>query len=170
MKYILPGVDLFLPQLTPPPFDVDACYIATEKSDLLSKFIKDDNKASYHLISVDDKEGFDVQLNIKDLISFFDKYKICNIVGNIDFVMSQVFYEASLRSKGISLRVNDQDHSKITKMFESLFAQEEGKDIGSVVRQQLKYKHSCFNRTSQLVRELKDNALATKIENMSDSL
>ena len=170
LKYILPGVDLFLPQLTPPPFDVDACYIATEKSDLLSKFIKDDNKASYHLISIDDKEGFDVQLNIKDLISFFDKYKICNIVGSIDFVMSQVFYEASLRSKGISLRVNDEDHSKITKMFESLFVQEEGKDIGSVVRQQLKYKHSCFNRTSQLVRELKDNALATKIENMSDSL
>lgn len=170
LKYILPGIDVFLPKLTPPLFNADACYITTEKSDLLSKFVQDDGKESYHLISIGNGEGFDIQLNIKDLISFFDKYKVCNIVGSIDFVMSQMFYEASFRSKGISLRVSDKDHDKITEIFKSLFVEEQGKNIGDVVRQQLKHSHNCFNRTSQLVRALRDEELASKIDKIGNSL
>ena len=170
LKYILPGIDVFLPKLTPPMFNADACYIATEKSDSLSKFIQEDNKESYHLISMGNSEDFDIMLNIKDLVSFFDKYKVCNLVGSIDFVMSQLFYEASFRSKGISLRVSNEDHDKIDKVFKSLFVEEEGKNIGDVVRQQLKHNHNCFNRTSQLARALKDEELASKIDKVGNSL
>jgi len=170
LKYILPGIDVFLPKLTPPLFNTDTCYIATEKSDLLSKFIEDDNQESYHLISVHNGEGFDIQLTIKDLVSFFDKYKVCNLVGGIDFVMSQMFYEASFRSKGISLRVSNEDHDNIDNLFKSLFVEEEGKNIGDVVRQQLKRDHTCFNRTSQLIRALRDEELASKIDKIGNSL
>jgi len=170
LKYILPGIDVFLPKLTPPAFNADACYIAAEKSDLLSTFIKDDAKESYHLISLANGEDFDIHLKITDLVSFFDKYKVCNLVGDAHFVMSQLFYEASFRSNGISLRVSDDDHNKIDKMFKSLFFEEEGKNVGDVVRQQLKSKHSCFNRASQLVKALKDEELASKIDKIGNSL
>tara|TARA_R110000824_G_scaffold249717_1_gene438617 strand:- start:263 stop:1135 length:873 start_codon:yes stop_codon:yes gene_type:complete len=170
LKHILPGIDVFLPKLTPPLFNVDTCYIATGKSDLLSECIKEDNKESYHLISIGDGEDFDIKLNIKDLVSFFDKYKVCNLVGSIDFVMSQLFYEVSFRSKGISLRVSAENQDKINKIFKSLFVEEEGKNIGDVVRKQLKNKHNCFNRTSQLVRALRDEELANKIDKMGNSL
>jgi hypothetical protein len=170
LKYVLPGVDVFLPKKPAPSFDVEACYIAREKSELLSKFIQDDNKESYHLISVHDKEGFDIQLTVKDLISLLDNYRTCNIVGSIDFVMSQLFYEVSLRGKGISLRVSNEDYAKISEMFKSLFVQEEGSNIADVVRKQIKAKHNCFNRASQLVQSLKNKELANKIDKIGNSL
>ena len=167
---MLPALDVFLPKLTPPTFNTEKCYIATHKSDLLSRFVKNDDHQSYHLISMGEAEGFDMQLSIKDLVSFFDKYTTCNIVGSVDFVMSQIFYEASFRSKSISLRVSNEDHEKIDNIFKSLFTEEEGVNIGDVVRKQLKTKHNCFNRASQLVRALKDEELAKKIGKMGDSL
>jgi len=170
LKYILPSVDVFLPKLTPPLFHADACYIATEKSDLLSQSVQEDNKESYHLISLANAESFDIRLNITDMVSFFDRYEVCNLVGNIDFVMSQLFYEASLRSKGIALRVNDQDRDKINNLFKLLFIEQEGEDIGNVVRKQIKTKHNCFNRTSELVRYLKNEELSNKINKIGNSL
>lgn len=165
---IMPGLDVFLPTGELPLYQVGAGIITFDRSPLVEDVIK--NRDSYHLISVGESgEGFDFHLNLKDLVSIYDKYEEIFLVGDISFVLSQLFFEATYRSKTITLKVPKEQQSIADNTVSSLFKHVKDVDLQSLIKAQILSKHNCFNRTSRLAKLIGDETLSNKLREMGES-
>ena len=166
---ILPGLDIFLPRVQIPMFKLGTAFISTKESKLLSKLTK--KKDTYHKLCVGKDDNFDLSLNIKDLISVLDKYEECIIVDDIFVAMSQLFFETTFAADKAIVKVEEQFRPTLEKMWAVLFHEEDkSKKIGEIVKEQIKQKHTCFNRTAKLAKHLGHEELSNKLISMGESL
>ena len=169
MVNIWPSVDIFLPRNPLPDFKINLAVLATEMSDLVKRAIA--SKDTYHLLSLSgDAEGFDLTVNVQSLGNMYDKYDEVMIASDVNTVFSQVLFEAALSAKKLSIRVNKQQQGTLDKVLASLFHDDGNKDVGSLVKQQIKRKHTCVNRAARLCRLLKNEDAAKRLGKLGEQL
>ena len=49
-------------------------------------------------------------------------------------------------------------------------AENDSQDVGEMIRQQIKRKHTCLNRTARLTRLLKNEEASKQLQSMSEKL
>ena len=167
---IMPAADLFLPPSPLPDFEIDLAVISTGLNDIIKAAVK--NKDVYHLLLLGkEDENFDLPVDIKSMTSLYSRYKEIILVDNINIVSSQILFDASLKSRKLSIRVRGEEQEMLDKLLATLFhAEPEAKDAGEIIRNQIKRKHTCFNRTARLTRLLKTEEASRKLQSMSEQL
>ena len=93
-------------------------------------------------------------------------------MGDINFVTSQVLFDAMLKSNKVNIKVPESQQEKLDKILSLLFIEQEtdGKDIKDLLREQVKRRHNCFARVGRLFRSLKNKEAAQKMEEISEKL
>lgn len=163
---ILPSVDVFLSPIPTIDFQVDLAIIGTKSNNLIDETTKD--KQSYHLLSLGvENENFDLPVDLKSLGGLYDKYKEMILIDDVNVVSSQIFFEASLKARKLSVKVDQSQQSTLDKIIPTLF--DKGSDSNSI-RQQIKKKHTCFNRTARLARFLNNEEVSKKLKSISEQL
>jgi len=169
MVNIWPSVDIFLPHSPLPDFKINLAVLATEMNDLVKRAIA--SKETYHLLSLSDTaEGFDLTVNVQSLGNMYGKYDEVLIASDVNTVFSQVLFEAALNAKKLSIKVSKKQQGMLDKVLASLFHDDGNKDVGRLVKQQIKRKHTCVNRAARLCRLLKNEAAAKKLGKIGEQL
>ena len=93
------------------------------------------------------------------------------LIDDIAIVSSQILFDASLKAKKVSVRVNNSQQEILDKVLAMLFhAENDSQDVGEMIRQQIKRKHTCLNRTARLTRLLKNEEASKQLQSMSEKL
>ena len=173
VKGIYPAADVFIPNLATPPYKLDTCFFALDNNELL-KDLRKNEKGDYHVVSFNpnhpEDNYCDMTLDVTSAVTFYDKYKKSYLVGDINFVSSQILFDSILKSDSVKIKVPDQQQKMLDSIFATLFKESEGADMTSIIKSQVKSRHNCFRRTARLARLLKNNELSSKLERRSDNL
>lgn len=167
-KHVYPATDVFLPVMPTPDYELDTCFFSLENDKLLDKLKSKEEK--YHIVSLNnpsDERYADMYLDITRCFTFYQKYKRCVLVGDINFVTSQLLYDCILRSKSINIHVPDDQQNALNNIIKNLFEEVSGDDISNIIKTQVMVKHNCIRRTSRLFRLLKVKELSDKLETMN---
>lgn len=148
---LLPGVDIFLPKQNFPDYNVDAAILSNNK-ELTEKILKDFNTCHKIGIGVQD-EYFDFNMNVATMSSVYDRYNKIVLTADLPVMFSQFFFEAVYKSKKLVIKSTNEKLS--TEILSDLFHSNEDKDIAAIVKNQIKTKHTCFNRAERLARAFK---------------
>jgi hypothetical protein len=167
---ILPAADIFLPPIPTPNFEMDLAIVSSGDNEIINTVTKDRNM--YHLLSLGrENANFDLPINIRSITGLSDRYKEIMLIDDVSVVSSQILFETSLKAKKVSVRVNSQQQPLLDKVLAMLFhANVEEQDLGSLVKDQIKRKHTCFNRAARLMRLLKDEETTRKLQTISEQL
>lgn len=167
---ILPAADIYLPALPAPDFEITLAIVSSNNNSIIENTVK--NKKVYHLLSLGkENEDFDLPVDLKSMAGLYNRYKEIMLIDDINIVTSQIFFEASLKAKKLSVKVTQDQQPILDKILATLFhAENDTKDVGEIVRNQIKRKHTCINRTSRFMRFLKNEEVAKKLQHISEQL
>ena len=86
------------------------------------------------------------------------------MAADLSVTFSQLFFDAVFKSKKVVLKTNDEQKSSqvLVDLFDS---NEDDEDMASIVKNQIKSKHTCYNRAATLMKELKNEQAAKVLEN-----
>ena len=169
--HLYPAADVFLPVNNVPEYEIDDCILTVDDGPLTQE--SKDGKKSYHLFSFNQGSDYaDFELDVSAMTSFYKKYKNVHMVGDINFVTSQVLFDAMLKSNKVNIKVPESQQEKLDKILSLLFIEQEsdGRDIKDLLREQVKRRHNCFARVGRLFRSLKNKEAAQKMEEISEKL
>jgi hypothetical protein len=164
---LLPSVDLFITKQQLPDFKIDAAIVSNSKESAQKTKL---NFKSYHKIGIGtNDEFFDFSINLIDMTSLYDKYNEIIISADMPVAFSQFFFDAVYKSNKVVLKTNDE---KICgEILDDLFeTSEEDEEIASIIKRQIKKKHTCFNRASLLMSALKIDNAAKMLNQISEKL
>lgn len=168
LKHIYPAADVFLPALPTPEYEVKSCFLTLENSEMLQALKPN---GSYHIVSFNqpsEDRYADMYLDVTSCVSFYDKYEKCILVGDINFVTSQMFYDCMLRCKSITVKVPNEQEKAFNTILASLFNESDSDDMSALIKNQVKSRHNCIKRTARLFRQLRVKELGDKLERMGD--
>lgn len=176
-KQLYPAADVFAP--SPPSFQESypLAMLVDKMSENIEKQVE--KNGLYHLLYVgrEEKQGpFDVSVSAQDLYGIYPLYDECRLVGSNDFCFSQIFFDANLRCKKVSLVPEDPvsfygNLSKIFKVSDSLKEGDVSDDaIGKEIRQQVRTRHTPYHRAATLMKHLKDKESLEKVEAMKSKI
>lgn len=153
--------DVVTPYSDPVDYKVEALLISeTEDFDksLLSKF------NSYHTcyapsslvvpINAPDLTpvyDFDFLLNSNQLIGLYNKYDHVIINGSLEYCTSQIFFDATLRAKKVTLKYPEKDKERFIDFLKSTFVEFSEEPSSEQVKQQIQFNHTCINRVMQML-------------------
>jgi len=162
---LLPAVDLFLPKQNLPEFNIETAILSDSK-----EFAdKHTNKLKcYHKLGIGTQDQyFDFNVNAGSMTSLYDKYKKIILAADLSVTFSQLFFDAVFKSKKVVLKTNDEQKSSqvLADLFDS---NEDDEDIATAIKNQIKTKHTCFNRAASLMEALKVNNIAKVLNQISD--
>ncbi len=170
---LLPAADLFIPSQSAPEFKVEAGIISTtsiEKSKLDEYY---NSYKSFHKIvlqSVNEKfnELFDYSIDIINGGSIYNKYNTLIFHLTNKMLFSQLFFDAYLRANFVILKTDDDGLT--TKILQSLFENENKGSSFQSIKEQVKKRHTCINRTIKLFRALELNDDIKILEKLQESI
>jgi len=165
---LLPAADIFLNAYQLPEYKLEAALISNNK-DLLNKRIS--KYKSYHKMhfGIGNDDFFDMNINLNNLASLYDKYEEFVLIGNSKMIFSQLFFDCTLRSKRTTLV--SQDNDLTNTILGSLFRSEESaEDISAIIKRQVKQKHNCVYRTAKLMNDLGNKNAAKILEEASKKI
>lgn len=168
---ILPGADIFLSPSKTPDFKIDAAILGSSKTTLFEE--QCEKYKTYHKLKLqlnnDQNDYFDMDTNLMMLKSFYHKYNEFVIVDDLSIIFTQLFFDSSLSSKKVVIKSDDNE--KLNKILASLFFddQQQG-SIDTLIKNQIKKKHTCLNRTAKLLRELNNQEAAQALQGAIESL
>jgi hypothetical protein len=143
---LMPGADIFLPPSTVPCFMLEAG-ICSETLEKTYDF------ESYHKLGFgfEEKENADVTVNLGNLISIYGKYKQFILYGDIRFLFSQIFFDATLRANRLTLKNKKEDDEEVKIILGKIFSFDSEENVEQQIKTQILKKNTCFNRTQQLL-------------------
>jgi len=153
-KKILPCADIYFAPSQVPDYNLKAAIIANTYSD---KFAELETKyESYHKMKIgkDQDDNFDLNVNVIMLSSLYDKYEEFLICDTLDIAFSQIFFDAFLKSKKVSVKLPENQQHLFTKALAEIFEDEGEDDMLKKIRNQIKENHTCINRSRQLLEGL----------------
>jgi len=169
MVNILPSVDIFLPPVDLPSFEIDLAVIATDMNELVENATK--SQGTYHLLSLGrDNKEFDLSADIQLLRGMYGKYKEVLLTSDISVVFSQVLFEAALNANKLSIKVDKKQQLMLDKILASLFHDDGNDDVGKLVKRQIQRKHTCVHRAARLCNLLNNGEAAQKLKEMGKQL
>lgn len=164
---ILSGVDLFLGKQNIPDFTIDTAILSNSK-DLAEKYAG--NLTTYHKIGIGTQDQyFDFTVNAANMTSLYDRYNKIVIAADLPTTFSQFFFDAVYKAKKVILRTNDE--KKCGEILSDLFdAGEEDEDIVTAIKNQIKMKHTCFNRAARMMHFLKNENASKQLLKIVETL
>ena len=118
-----------------------------------------------------DNDEFDLTVDIRAMMAFYGRYDEITLVDDVNIVSSQILFDATLRANKVSIRVAEEQQETLDKILATLFhTVDDSEDIGEIVREQIKRKHTCFNRTARLTRLLKTESASRALQAISEKL
>jgi len=171
MVNLLPAVDLFIKSQGMVDFHLEAGIISRSRKDLVES--EAGKYRTYHKLHMENSNSkddfFDIPVNIMNLTSFYDKYENVVLADEIPFIFSQLFFDSTYKSKRTILKTDDNE--KVNKILSSLFHDDDsGGNIVDIIKQQIKRKHTCLNRAAKVLKMLKNESAAQKLQSISESL
>lgn len=160
---LLPAVDLFIPVLNNvPEYEIEAAVLSDSK-EIASKNL---NFKTYHKIGIGTNDDFfDFTVRASNMVSLYNKYKKIVIASTLPTTFSQFFFDAVYHGNRVVLKTNDD--KKMGEILSEFFEPvEEDEDMASVVKNQIKMKHTCYNRAARLMKELKNEQAAKILQNI----
>lgn len=168
---LLPAADLFNINTPLPEFHIESAIIATQYSPLIDELST--HYKTYHKLklSLEPDEQFDIPVNVIALSSFYKKYENVAVCDRVENAMSQVFFDAFLKSNRLVLKTPKDQEEVLSKIFAQLFVEEDQNEaMVDKIRRQIKLKHTCLNRSAQLLRELGDSESSARIMELTKTL
>jgi len=172
---IYPGADVFLPVMPTPEYKLENCFFSLDQNEELEKLKQ--NEEEYHTISFNPSSEVkysDMTLDVTTAVSFYHKYKNCHLIGDINFVSSQILFDCLLKADAVKIKVPKDQQETLDSIFTLLFKEppkeHEKEEMVNIIKGQIKKRHNCFKRASRLARLIKNGDLSNKLERMSDKL
>jgi hypothetical protein len=163
---IMPGADLFIPLVGIPNYTIDAaiCYEQIGSQ----KFEYD----SYHKLHFGTFNDNDCDLNVTliNLASIYNRYKQFILVGGIDFIFSQIFFDANLRANKVIIKNQEEYNDDVKYVLNQIFSLDQNENIENQIKTQIKTQHTCLNRTQQLLSLLNNTNAANNLNNHINKL
>lgn len=153
-KKILPCADIYFMPSQVPDYNLEAAIIANEHNERFDEL--ESKYKSYHKMKIgtESDDNFDLNVNVIMLSSLYDKYDEFVICDTLDIAFSQIFFDAFLKSKRVSVKLPDDQNSFFTKALAEIFEDEGEEDMLNKIKNQIKTNHTCVNRSRQLVEGL----------------
>lgn len=186
VENIMPAADLFIPKQQPSPSRIPFAFVCGnsggfEVSDMESTL---EEKEVYHLIGYPNKsEDLDFEANIIKMHQIVGLYESIMLVGNMDFVCTQLFFDMSLRAPHCGFfdhnRYNAeeaaQEQARIKDFVGFLWNNNapddiDEKDIPESIKRTIMRRHTCFNRAERFMKFLGDSEAATKLQQIQNKL
>ena len=168
LNTLYPAADLFVNHNVQ-FYNLQAAILTNSTSNV--DLVKEQSSAyeTYHkfMLSQETSDEFDKNMSLFEFNKISNNYANVVIVGDIDFVFSQVFFDNLLRSNKVLVKTKDTE--KYNKILIDLFNQEETEDISSLLKKQVMKKHTCYNRATRLLRMLKCENAAAILESARES-
>lgn len=170
IKQLYPAADIFLSALPTPDYEMDTCFFALSDSEDLNTL--QSKESNYHTVGFtqSDKPYADMSLDVTSSVSFYNKYRKCVLVGDVNFVTSQILYDCLLKCKSINLKVHESQQKVLDSRLANLFSEISGEDMSEILKNQIKTKHNCIRRSAKFFRLLKAKDVSEKLERMSEKL
>ena len=166
---ILPGLDIFVPKQEVTPFNLPTCIVTSGNTDTIKSFT--DKEESYHTIGIGtDEKDFDFNLDIASFISIIDRYDKALLVDDLHVVFSQLFFESTFRCPSTILQVPDNQKETLNKILATLFHDQEADNISVAIKEQIKRKHTCFNRTARFLKSIGCKDEENKVKKLEEQL
>jgi hypothetical protein len=164
---LLPAVDLFIKKQTVPEFKIKTAIITLQDINNIKEECK--KYDTYHTINLGRKPGFDINVNILNLVSLYDKYDEIIILDTAQNVFNQLFFESSLYANKTTIKCDNRD--LINKNLAKLFSyQKEEKDMSLFIKTEIKNKHNCFIRASKLIEEFDNQKALNNLKNLLNKI
>lgn len=159
---IMPGADIFIPPIHIPEYSIDAaiCYESLEQDEFPYE--------SYHKLhfGVSNDKNCDLNVTLINLTSLYSKYKEFVLIGDINFLFSQIFFDANLKSEKVTIKNKPEDNDNVRYILSQIFSLNNSENIQDQIKSQIKTKHTCINRTQQLLKILGNDSAANKLNNI----
>lgn len=164
LRTIYPGADLFIPKTQSISYQVEALLCSNNDSELLNK--ESEKYQCYHkfLFAEKQNENFDANVNIYNAVNLYRNYQKVILCGDLDFVFSQVFFDAILNCQKVMIRSEDKEAARkiLIELFYTLSEVEE-EQIPFAIRKGTMENHTCFHRTAELLSLLNCNQEASSL-------
>lgn len=163
---IMPGADVFIPPISIPEYSVEAaiCY-----ENLESQEFPYESYHKLHFGTFNDNKC-DLNVTLINLASIYNKYKQFVLIGGIDFIFSQVFFDANLRSGKVIIKNKPEENDEVKFVLNKIFTFNESEPLEHQVKYQITKKHTCLNRTQELLLLLNNKAAAEKLNNQIERM
>lgn len=173
IKGIYPAADIFLPSMPTPDYKIKKCFFSLDDNEQLRS--ESEKEDEYHVISftAQPHDNYsDMNLDITSAVSFYKKYETCHLVGDVNFVSSQILFDCLLKAESVNIKVPDSQQKTLESIFSSLFKEPANPDepVAEVIKNQVRRRHNCFRRASRLCRFLKNSDLSSKLDKMGESI
>lgn len=167
---ILPSFDIFAAKTAIPDYNIEAAIVSNRTSDKFTEACS--MYQTYHKIIMADNPDldFDLQANVLNMNALYDKYQEVVAVGDVNFTCSQIFFDGFMKSKKLTVRVPEEQKELFNQVLATLFYEEEGKQGLDDIKEQIKRHHSCFNRASQLAKELGEEQVSKTLLDLAKQL
>lgn len=149
------GVDLFFPTNTNIKYKVDKLYLTNNPN------TKIEDNCSYHTISNNEniKDDVDMVISVYDLGAIYNNYdQICIESFPNKNIVPQLFFDATYYGKSVKFNFTTEQLQEVCRILKL----DNIKDTNKV-KQVLKEKHTCFNRTKSLLSQLRCTDLVNKL-------
>ena len=154
IELIMPGADLFIPPISIPEYQIDAaiCYENFEKYD--------HDYESYHYLHFGtfNEKNCDLNVTLINLASLYSRYKNFVLFGDLNFIFSQIFFDANFRSNKVVLKNKEQDFESLRNILGHIFSFDLNENIDMDIKQQIKTQHTCLNRCQQVLKLLNNTS------------
>jgi hypothetical protein len=186
MENIMPAADLFIPKQQDSPRKIPFAFVCdNQKGFDVSKLESTLNgKEVYHLIGYPNKsDDMDYDGNIIKMNQICPIYSSIMLVGDINFVASQLFFDMTLRSTHCGF-FNPTNYTEQEQKVESdkldgflgfLWNNNppenlEDQDLGELMRKTVMKRHSCFNRAERFMKFVGDDDAVKNLQQIQGTL
>ena len=151
---LLPCYDIFATKTPTPDYNIQAAVVSNRLSEKFTETCK--LYETYHKVVMADNPdaSFDLQANILNMNSLYDKYEEVVLTGDVNFACSQVFFDGFVKAKKLTVKVPEEQQELFNQVLSTLFYEEEDEPSIDNIKSQIKKHHSCFNRAAQFAKEL----------------
>jgi hypothetical protein len=154
------SADLYLGVSKDVKYDIDSGIIVSEKSQISKR------NGTYHYISLNNSmiKDVDIVMSTVQLSNIYQNYKNI-IIKPFRKVVPQYFYDAIFYGQSVSYE-NDGKEDPMIDMIQGIF-----KDLDpKVLKETVRNKHTCLNRTKSLLSQLPCNEIVIKLGKMMEGI
>lgn len=166
------GHDIFIGKNNIPDFKLDGCVIGRidTKSfqDACSRY------ETYHKVLLRDakgqgnREGFDIDSNVISLTSMYEKYGEITINGDLEYIFSQVFFDALAHCNKFSLKYPEEESQLFIDTISQIFIEEDGEPSIENMKKQIMNNHTCVDRCADFLLSIDDSDNAKAVLELKD--
>ena len=167
---LYPAADVFIAD--PSAFKeigVPEAIISNKFTENLEKHIA--NKEVFHLLHMNGEKldsNFDLMVNIQSLSQLYKVYPKFTLVGDNELCCSQLFLDMNLSCK--KMEVRSSDPVGFQKMLKELFSETQTEDVQLEIKNQIKNKHTPFDRAWRFMKYLGDKDAMDKVTHVKNSI